>query len=586
MNGAIASIEAGYGLFPDFSESPEVPPGEQVKLRVNWSAQADDTNWTSAVVAYNASDPQWEILDEQTERHIATSDSGQVILNLFSMPTYPVTLAVVLWGHRDYLFGSFPAGRTDWIQLAYKTITVIPHVTVYAGTIETKQMEVFPPGFGSEMYDIPVSGAVAEGSDGKIHVWVRNTGNIEFHPCITWKVSSPSSLIKDYSECKALSLNPDDTHHFYEVLERFDIDEVGEWTVEIELVAEETGQILDQWTGKLCLVEAQADEGAIEFMELEIKDTGAKESIPVEVEIPKGSEAKVHVHVRNTGLTNYHGRCIWNIRDDRGYIIAGGHYDSTSFTVIHPGETHEFWESVAWFTFYREGEHSINVEFRAVETGELLDTYSGRLCLVGAEVGPACEIDADCPPGYRCEGGVCVPEGGGELIFSGIVSGVEPAIIGAGEPITLQISWEAETSALFEQINGWRARAIITLDGMEEDIASSTLFGASNTGIFEVTFPGVMQQNMNGHITLSCLKAGFSDYEERVDERDFAISLIGAACEIDADCPEGYVCKNGVCVPEGEPGKFPVLPVVLIAGGVIAAAVSLGKPKFPTTSKK
>ncbi|KKK76146.1 hypothetical protein LCGC14_2866600 [marine sediment metagenome] len=282
-------------LFPDFRESPEVPPGEQVKLRVNWSAQADDINWTSAVVVYNAFDPQFEILDEQTERHIATSDSGQVILNLFSMPTYPVTLAVVLWGHRDYLLGSFPAGSSDWIQLAYKTITVIPHVTVYEGSIETKQMEVFPPGFGSEMYDIPVSGAVASGSDGKIHVWVRNTGNIEFHPCITWKVSSPSSLIKDYRECKALDLDPNDTHHFWEAFETFNLDEGGQWTIEIELILEETGEILDRWSGNLCQIEAQADDGVIEFMELEIKDTSAKESIPVDVEIPKKQNRNIRL---------------------------------------------------------------------------------------------------------------------------------------------------------------------------------------------------------------------------------------------------------------------------------------------------
>ena len=61
-------------------------------------------------------------------------------------------------------------------------------------------------------------------------------------------------------------------------------------------------------------------------------------------------------------------------------------------------------------------------------------------------------------------------------------------------------------------------------------------------------------------------------------------------CMIDADCPSGYVCQNGVCVPEEpppngeEPEKppegegFPWLPVVLIGGGAVVAIVAT-KPK-------
>ncbi len=569
MNGRIISIEAGYGVFPDFSGPPEIPLGEQVKLRVNWSAQEDNTNWTSALVAYEHRDPEWEILDDQTERHIGTSDSGEAILNLFNMPTYPITFAVVLWGHPDYLYGSFPAGRTDWIQLDYKTITIVPHVELIAGSIETKELEVFPPGFGSERYEIPVSGSVVDGSDGKIHVWVKNTGNVEFHPCINWKVRSPSALIKDYDECKAFGLNLDDTHHFYESFERFGIDEVGDWTVEIELIAEETGVILDQWNGKLCKVEAQAAEGEIQSMQLEIKDTGGFLSIPVREDIPKGTQAKVHVHIKNTGKTNYHGQVSWKIRDNRGFIIPGGHYDHTSFEMLSPNETHEFWESVAWFIFNREGDHTIEVEFRA-DTGELLDTYSDKLCMVGPEV---------------------VPDGDdGEHIFSGIISGVsilgeEP--IPAGEEINFQIGWEAETSALFEQINGWRVKAVITLNGQEEEIISSTLFGGSNNGVLEVSFPGV-QENQIGHIILSCLKAGFSTYEEIVDEHDFTIQvgeIPTIFCQIDADCPPGYVCRqDGLCVPAD--GKVPWLPVILIAGGALTAAIALAKPKLRGPTKK
>ena len=40
-------------------------------------------------------------------------------------------------------------------------------------------------------------------------------------------------------------------------------------------------------------------------------------------------------------------------------------------------------------------------------------------------------------------------------------------------------------------------------------------------------------------------------------------------CLIDADCPEGYVCKNGVCVKKGAPLS---LGWLLFGGGAAAAA--------------
>ncbi len=63
-------------------------------------------------------------------------------------------------------------------------------------------------------------------------------------------------------------------------------------------------------------------------------------------------------------------------------------------------------------------------------------------------------------------------------------------------------------------------------------------------------------------------------------------------CVVDTDCPGGYVCQNGVCVPEGPPpdgeeppeeppekGEFPWLPVLLIAGGGAVIWVATTKPK-------
>lgn len=50
-------------------------------------------------------------------------------------------------------------------------------------------------------------------------------------------------------------------------------------------------------------------------------------------------------------------------------------------------------------------------------------------------------------------------------------------------------------------------------------------------------------------------------------------------CTVNADCPEGYVCVDGVCVPEEEAKKFSWVPVALIGGGAAVVALAM-KPKI------
>jgi Cys-rich repeat protein len=63
-------------------------------------------------------------------------------------------------------------------------------------------------------------------------------------------------------------------------------------------------------------------------------------------------------------------------------------------------------------------------------------------------------------------------------------------------------------------------------------------------------------------------------------------------CTVDSDCPSGYVCVNGECVPEGEvedgEGEFPWVPVALLAGAAIVgvAAIKDDKKKNPTRQRK
>jgi Cys-rich repeat protein len=80
---------------------------------------------------------------------------------------------------------------------------------------------------------------------------------------------------------------------------------------------------------------------------------------------------------------------------------------------------------------------------------------------------------------------------------------------------------------------------------------------------------------------------------ELLDSRVLALTPSGNGgpeCLVDSDCPSGYICVNGVCVPEGGNGgnggeeekEFPWLPVALIGGGAIIVLAALSKPKAIT----
>ena len=75
--------------------------------------------------------------------------------------------------------------------------------------------------------------------------------------------------------------------------------------------------------------------------------------------------------------------------------------------------------------------------------------------------------------------------------------------------------------------------------------------------------------------------------EHKAVKAHFREVEIPPECAIDADCPIGYVCQNGVCVLEKPPPddeeppekkEFPWLPVALIGGGALVAIVAT-RPK-------
>lgn len=63
--------------------------------------------------------------------------------------------------------------------------------------------------------------------------------------------------------------------------------------------------------------------------------------------------------------------------------------------------------------------------------------------------------------------------------------------------------------------------------------------------------------------------------EGYVCQDGICIEIAPPPCTIDADCPTGYVCQSGVCV-KAPPPPFNWLPIILLAliGGVAVTAVA------------
>jgi Cys-rich repeat protein len=71
---------------------------------------------------------------------------------------------------------------------------------------------------------------------------------------------------------------------------------------------------------------------------------------------------------------------------------------------------------------------------------------------------------------------------------------------------------------------------------------------------------------------------------KKISEMAVTLSL-PQGCSTDADCPEGYVCKDGVCIPMGGAG-FPVGWLLLGGSAVAAAFLILTRKKSTPKEKK
>jgi len=379
MNGTITQILAGYGITPNFSGSPYVPVGEQVKLSIDWQATADASNWTSAVVAYVPG--TWEILDEETERHVSPSASGNVKLNLMNMTAAPITIAVVLWGNPDYLLKNFPADGGNWVQLAYQTITVLPG----AGEIKYRSFRM------ENLTVIPSDRVIAEvsvehqgkGESGELFIETNGENNK-----VDWVFPNDVSWTRHY---KTIDL---------------DISELGAGSYDLEIKLQSVAG--PDWFINLPDAFVISYMGQIISKVLSIAG-GSSYNIPVSTVLPLNTKASIKVITRNTGSIKYHPCIVWEVRDKDNVVVTD--YAHCAFDMASPGEESTFFEAVETFILRKAGNYTLQIWLQTQEAQKTIAYWSGKLCtVVGDGEPPECTIDADCPDGYVCRNGVCVLE--------------------------------------------------------------------------------------------------------------------------------------------------------------------------------
>jgi len=143
--------------------------------------------------------------------------------------------------------------------------------------------------------------------------------------------------------------------------------------------------------------------------------------------------------------------------------------------------------------------------------------------------------------------------------FSGELISIKPSTIKAGLPVDLNVQFTVATSSFWEKINGWWCKITITLDGMEGSKISTYIFGSSKTLFYKINVgPDVMPNyDLNGFVTILCSKGGFSSYQETVYDEPITIRVM----------------------TEGVLGGFPIIPVLVGAGGLLILAVALSQKR-------
>lgn len=180
--------------------------------------------------------------------------------------------------------------------------------------------------------------------------------------------------------------------------------------------------------------------------------------------------------------------------------------------------------------------------------------------------------------------GTAAPGDDSGAIFSGEIISVLPLKQRAGDEISLIVKYIVSTNSLLEAANGWWAEAIVDVDNMNGKAESGMLTGKGpKTLTQQLNFGAMPAGNLYGRVDIICFKGGFSGYSEVVATKNITLSPSSlppipppqnggggpVTCSIDADCPAGYTCQDGVCVKTGE------TPWTWIAAGALALALLL-----------
>ncbi len=140
---------------------------------------------------------------------------------------------------------------------------------------------------------------------------------------------------------------------------------------------------------------------------------------------------------------------------------------------------------------------------------------------------------------------------------SGIITRVVPSQFLIGRPIDLEIDFNAYMESVYYQVRGWETNLQAVIDGLSDNDAQ-THWGRDGSRTGESLHLGAMpDRTLTGTLTLRGRGMAIPQQSWQVlDTKDLVITASGEEppeCSIDSDCPEGYVCRNGVCVPDEGP---------------------------------
>lgn len=163
-------------------------------------------------------------------------------------------------------------------------------------------------------------------------------------------------------------------------------------------------------------------------MKLETQSPFTNSLLALASSVPLGARGRVWTQGRNDMATSQILMFHWIVRDPGGLVVLD-ECDKTLFGVA-PGDTED--RRTPYFDLDKLGTYSLKADLLMnPDSPVVVDSYDGDLCST-VELPPTCKTDADCPEGYVCVNGVCVPKEEVEKKFPW-----GPVAIGAGALVAI-----------------------------------------------------------------------------------------------------------------------------------------------------